>query len=100
MKEFSKYVGLDTHKDTIAVAVADALGGKPRYYGEIANTADAIHKRVKRLSADGEVLSFCYEAGPCGYEISPPRLAPCGSLIHKDRANHTGRTPGHPSLRG
>ena len=26
MKEFSKYVGLDTHKDTIAVAVADAMG--------------------------------------------------------------------------
>jgi len=25
MKEFSKYVGLDTHKDTIAVAVADAI---------------------------------------------------------------------------
>ncbi len=69
MKEFSKYVGLDTHKDTIAVAVADALGGNPRYYGEIANTADAIHKLVKRLSADGEVVSFCYEAGPCGDEI-------------------------------
>lgn len=69
MKEFSKYVGLDTHKDTIAVAVADALGGKPRYYGEIANTAGEIHKLVKRLCPDGEVLSFCYEAGPCGYEI-------------------------------
>ena len=69
MKEFSKYVGLDTHKDTIAVAVADAIRGKPRYYGEIANTPDEIHKLAKALCPDGEVLSFCYEAGPCGYEI-------------------------------
>ena len=69
MNEFSKYVGLDTHKDTIAVAVSDAFGGKPRYYGEIANTPDAITKLVKKLSPDGEVISFCYEAGPCGYGI-------------------------------
>jgi len=69
MKEFSKYVGLDTHKETIAVAVADARGGKTRYYGEIANTPEAIRKLVKKLCPDGEVLSFCYEAGPCGYEV-------------------------------
>ena len=69
MKEFSKYVGLDTHKETIAVAVADAMGGKSCFYGEIANTPEAIRKLVKNLCPDGEVLSFCYEAGPCGYEI-------------------------------
>jgi len=69
MKEFSKYVGLDTHKETIAVAVADAMGGKSRFYGEIANTPEAIRKLVKNLCPDGEVISFCYEAGPCGYEL-------------------------------
>lgn len=69
MKEFSKYVGLDTHKATIAVAVADNSRSKPRYYGEISNTPEAIRKLVKALSPDGEVISFCYEAGPCGYEI-------------------------------
>jgi hypothetical protein len=42
MKEFSKYVGLDTHKDTIAVAVTDAQGGKVRYFGEISNTPEAV----------------------------------------------------------
>lgn len=69
MREFSKYVGLDTHKETVAVAVGDAIGGKARYYGEIANTPEAIRKLVKKLCPDGEVISFCYEAGPCGYEI-------------------------------
>ena len=69
MKDFSKYVGLDTHKETIAVAVADALGGKARYYGEITNTPEAIGKLVRNLCCDGEVISFCYEAGPCGYEV-------------------------------
>jgi len=69
MKEFSKYVGLDVHKDTIAVAVAEACGGAPRYYGEISNTPEAIVKLVNRLSLGGEVVSFCYEAGPCGYGI-------------------------------
>ncbi len=69
MDKFSKYVGLDTHKETIAVAVADALGGKPRYYGEIANTPEAIRKLALKLCDPGERISFCYEAGPCGYEI-------------------------------
>ncbi|MDT8367324.1 MAG: IS110 family transposase, partial [bacterium] len=63
MNKFSKYVGLDTHKDTIAVAVSDACGGSPRYYGQIANTPEALTKLVKKLSTGGEVLSFCYEAG-------------------------------------
>ncbi len=69
MNKFSRYVGLDTHKATIAVAVAGARGGKPCYYGEIANTPDEVRKLVKKLCPDGELLSFCYEAGPCGYEI-------------------------------
>jgi flagellar basal body P-ring protein FlgI len=37
MKEFSKYVGLDVHKETIAVSVAEANGGEVRYLGEVAN---------------------------------------------------------------
>lgn len=69
MSKFSKYVGMDTHKDTIAVAIAEGEGGKARYYGEIANTPEALAALVKKLSPQGEVLSFCYEAGPCGYGI-------------------------------
>ena len=69
MNEFSKYVGLDVHQRTIAVAVADAGRGKARYYGEIANTPEALGKLVGRLSPEGELIAFCYEAGPCGYEV-------------------------------
>jgi hypothetical protein len=35
-----KFVGLDVHKATIAVSVAEANGGEVRYMGEIANTPD------------------------------------------------------------
>jgi len=69
MENFSKYVGLDTHKASIAVAVADSAGGAARYFGEIGNTPAALKKLMRRLSPEGEVVSYCYEAGPCGYGI-------------------------------
>ena len=69
MTKFNKYVGLDVHKETIAVSVADAAGGEARYFGEISNTPGAVEKLVKQLRKDGAALSWCYEAGPCGYGI-------------------------------
>ena len=53
MTKFSKYGGLDTHKDTIAVAIAESGQGRPRYYGEIANTPEAVVKLVKKLKPPG-----------------------------------------------
>ena len=63
------YVGLDVHKATIAVAVVRGLRSQAQYFGEIANTPAEIKKLVKRLSPEGEVMNFCYEAGACGYEV-------------------------------
>ena len=64
---YSKYVGMDVHKETIAVGVADAGREAPRYYGEIENTPEAVRRLGARLDGPGEQLKFCYEAGPCGY---------------------------------
>ena len=62
------FVGLDVHKDTIAVAVADGAGGEARGHGVIPNTAAAVARLVKRLGPAGR-LRACYEAGPCGYVL-------------------------------
>ena len=37
MTKFSKFIGLDVHKESIAVEIADGRGGLPRYRGEIEN---------------------------------------------------------------
>jgi transposase len=64
MGENIRYVGLDVHQDTIAVAVADAEGA-PRALGTIPHTPDAIARWVRKLGATRR-LRACYEAGPCG----------------------------------
>lgn len=69
MAKFSKYVGLDAHKEKINVAVADAGREQPRYWGEIDNRPEEVRKLLGRLSRNGERLRLCYEAGPCGYEL-------------------------------
>ena len=68
---YPAYIGLDVHKETIAVAVARAGRDTPESWGEIANKPKTIAKLVARLQQefDGEVLLFCYEAGPCGYTL-------------------------------
>jgi len=64
------YVGLDVHKDTISVALAEAgLRGDVREYGKISNTPAALKALAVKLAAGGKDLRFCYEAGPCGYGI-------------------------------
>lgn len=70
MNEAITYVGLDVHKETITVAVADGGGrGDVRSFGQIVNTPAALSRLLTKLVQPRRVLKFCYEAGPCGYGI-------------------------------
>ena len=62
-----RFLGLDVHAETIAVAVAES-GGAVRSLGIISNRPESIRKLVKKLGAVDK-LRVCYEAGPTGYVI-------------------------------
>jgi transposase len=94
----TRFVGLDVHAETIAVAVAES-NGELRSLGTIPNRPEAIRRLVKKL-APVETLRACYEAGPCGYvlywqltelgvacEVVAPTLIPekSGDRVKTDR---------------
>jgi len=93
-----RFVGLDVHADSIAVAVAES-GGEVRSLGVIPNRPEAVRRLVKRLGLVGP-LRVCYEAGPTGYvlywqltemgvkcEVVAPTLVPvkAGDKVKTDR---------------
>jgi transposase len=93
-----RFLGLDVHADTIAVAVAEPEG-EVRSLGMIPNREESIRKLVKKLGP-AEQLQACYEAGPTGYvlywqltglgvkcEVVAPTLVPVkpGDRVKTDR---------------
>lgn len=96
------YIGLDVHKVSISVAIAEAGRQAPEFRGEIPNEPKAIDTLVGQMSERfvGQPLLFSYEAGPCGYgvyhqvqasghdcEVVAPSLIPqrTGDRIKTDR---------------
>ena len=97
MSDYKAYVGIDVHKDTIAVAVATPGRTDPEWRGTIANRRSALRRLITRLAPKGETLSFCYEAGSCGYgvyreltewghhcDVVAPGLVPRGPTDRRD----------------
>ena len=93
-----RFVGLDVHADTIAVAIAEPKD-EVRSVGTITNKPESVKRLVKKLNAEGN-WKACYEAGPTGYtlywqltklgiecEVIAPTLVPMktGDRVKTDR---------------
>ena len=98
MAKNTRFVGLDVHAETIAVAVAEGRN-QVRSLGTIANRPEAVRRLLGKLGKLTEV-KVCYEAGPTGYalyweltrlgvqcEVIAPSLVPMksGDRIKTDR---------------
>ena len=63
----TRFVGLDVHADTIAVAVAEGRE-EVRSVGTVPNEPECVARLIRKLGGP-EGLRVCYEAGPCGYSL-------------------------------
>lgn len=69
MNKTVHYLGLDVHKETIAVSIAPQDCREVRRYGVINGSLNAVDKLVKKLAAPDLELRVVYEAGPCGFVL-------------------------------
>jgi transposase len=93
MREKLRFLGMDVHAETIAVAIAEP-DGEVRSLGTIANREDSIRKFIKKLGP-AEQLRACYEAGPTGFvlywqlaQLSVQCAVVAPSLVPKKPGDH------------
>jgi transposase len=63
------FVGLDVHKDSIAIGVAEAGREAPRFLGTCGPQLQQLLKALAHVGAP-ERVHVAYEAGPCGYALA------------------------------
>lgn len=66
-KSSTAFVGMDVHKDSIEIAIADAK--EARLFGRIGGEAAALDRAIRKLRSVHRDPVFVYEAGPCGFWI-------------------------------
>ena len=68
------YVGLDVHKESTAISVADPGRAAPRFVGTVGPQLRELLKVLRPLGPPAHVL-VAYEAGPCGFGLARELLA-------------------------
>jgi len=71
MTKRSTFVGLDVHKESIVVALAESgRFGDVWASGPIGGEVEALDKVIRAWRPPGRTLHFVYEAGPpCGFTM-------------------------------
>jgi transposase len=64
----TSFVGLDVHKDTTAIGVAEAGRDEPRFLGTVGPQLGELLKAMRNLGKP-QTVHVVYEAGPCGYVL-------------------------------
>ena len=68
MQQFSRFVGLDVHKDSIVVALA-GFRGPAEVLGTVGYGARGVVKLLTKGGRSLKGMVACYEAGPTGYAL-------------------------------